>query len=281
MSKMLIGVMVVAAIVMVVGLIKQKAGAAWGKPVATVAAFVALICALMHIFSSGGPNQKKVMQAQMAYLMVSTEKLGQYLAEKYPGSKAIVIVSPTTPSTQQNNNALLDGLKQGMGGKIEILKEVAPEVPKMQMPNMPPPPPAGGKDSKLPAPPAMDEMMMMGPIEFWLTPEKFDALIQPYIGKADLVITTIGLPMEVAKLKYWTWDKKPKMVIASGSIFELKKAFEACAVAAAVTYNPKAKYDNLPPPSKLEEAFEKRFILVTCDNIKDVSAKYPELFMNR
>ena len=126
----------------------------------------------------------------------------------------------------------------------------------------------------------MDPIAMMGPPEFWMTPEQFDSMIQPYIGKADLVITTIGLPMDMAKMKYWTWEKKPKMVIASGGIFSLKKAIEAGAVVAAVAYNPKAEFNNLPPPSKLEDAFNNRFVLITTDNIKEVSTSSPELFMS-
>jgi len=277
-SKLLIGVMVVAGIVMVFGLIKHKAGEAWGKPVATMAVFVALICALMQIFSGGAPSQRSVMQSQYAYMMVSTEKLGQYLAEKYPGSKALVIVAPTSTLVNQSNEALVKGLKEGMGGKVEIIKEIAPEVPKMNMPNMPTMP--ANADGKTPKAPPMDPVAMMGPPEFWLTPAAMDSLIEPYIGKADLVITTIGLPMDMAKMKYWTWEKKPKMVLASGGIFSLKKAIEAQAVAAAVAYNPKSTFDNLAPPSNLEEAFNKRFVLITPDNIKEISTSIPELFMS-
>ena len=287
MNKWLIAVMVVAAVVMIWGLTKQKAGAEWGKPVATLAAIVALVCALAQIFSGQGPSQKSVMSAQLKYLSTSTEVLGQHLAEKYAGKKVLIIVPPTSKFAQENNSALIDGLKKGMGDKLTIVAEVAPEVPKNMPGMMPPPmmpPPVAGKDGKpgeVPPQPTAEDMLLMGPIEFWLTPERFDAMLRPYMAKVDIVITTIGLPMEVAKLQFWNASPRPTMVIATGSIFELKKAIEGKAVVAAVTYNPKAVYDNKMPPAKLQEAFDKRFVLVTSENVGEVSKKFPELFMNR
>ena len=56
MSKVLIVIMVASAAVMIFGLVKQKQGMAWGKPLATLAAVIALICALSHIVTSGGPS---------------------------------------------------------------------------------------------------------------------------------------------------------------------------------------------------------------------------------
>ncbi len=271
MSKMLIGVMVVAAAVMIFGLVKQKQGMAWGKPLATLAAVIALICALSHIVTSGGPSTKSVMKTQMRYVEVSTEKLGKYLADKYPGTKAVVIVSPMAKLNQANNDALMAGLKRGLDGKVTIVAEISPEPPKM--PTMP-----GGPQGK--SMPPGSEMMMMGPIEFWLTPEKFDAMLEPHLKGADLVITTIGLPMDVGKLKFWqVKPQPPKMVIASGNISNLAEAIKAGFVAAAVTFNPKATYDNQKPPSNLDEAFAKRYLLVTPETVEQTAKEFPNLFM--
>jgi hypothetical protein len=271
MSKVLIVIMVASAAIMVFGLVKQKQGMAWGKPLATLAAVIALVCALSHIVTSGGPSQKSVMKTQMRYVEVSTEKLGQYLAEKYPGKKALLIVSPMAKINQANADALTSGLKRGLDGKITIVAEVSPEPPKM--PNMP----AGPQGKSMP-PGA--EMMMMGPIEFWLTPEKFDAMLEPHLKNVDLVITTIGLPMEVGKLKFWqVKPQPPKMVIASGNISNLAEAIKAGYVAAAVTFNPKATYDNQKPPSNLDDAFSKRYLLVTPENVEQTVKEFPNLFM--
>ena len=271
MSKMLIFIMVAAAVVMVLGLVKQKQGLAWGKPLATWAAVIALICALLHIVTSGGPSQKSVMKTQMRYVEVSTEKLGQYLAEKYPGKKALLIVSPIAKINQANADALTRGLKRGLKGKITIVAEISPEPP--QMPNLP----AGPQGRRLPPGAGM---MMMGPIEFWLTPEKFDAMLEPQLKNVDLVITTIGLPMEVGKLKFWQIKPQPaKMVIANGNISNLAEAIKTGYVAAAVTFNPKATYDNQKPPSNLDAAFSKRYLLVTPENVEQTVKEFPNLFM--
>ena len=60
--KFSILIMIAAAIGMIHGLKKQKAGYRWGKPLAVGCACVALLFALVHISSSGGPNMNTVIE---------------------------------------------------------------------------------------------------------------------------------------------------------------------------------------------------------------------------
>jgi hypothetical protein len=281
-------IMAIAIVGILFGKKKQKEGMPWGEQLVLLSAIVALVAAVWQLFFSGGPGNKRIMEIQLAYTKVSTQKLGEHLAATYPGSKAIVLVNPQMPYTQQQSNVLLEGLKAGLGNKITIVAEVAPKLP--EMPNMPgmmpgmPPPPAGAEGAESaaavpPGAPSPEMMMMMGPIEFWLTAEKFDEMMAPYLDKCDMVITTIGLPMDVGRMKFWSLSSRPKMVVASGSILELKKAIEGKAVVAALTFNPKAKFDNERPPKKLDDAFAKRYILITPENVNQVAEEIPELFI--
>ena len=111
------------------------------------------------------------------------------------------------------------------------------------------------------------------------TPRLFDGVVEEYTDKVDLIITTIGLPEDSGRMAFWELKNPPKIALASGSVYRLKDAIKRARVVAAVTYSPDARYSDKPPPSDLDEAFDKHFLLITPDNIDGVAAKYPELFM--
>ena len=123
-------------------------------------------------------------------------------------------------------------------------------------------------------------MMMMGPMDMWLTPEAFDKMLVPYTGKYDMIITTVGLPFQAGKLKLWTQKPAPKVVIASGMIQEFKKAIEAKAIVAALTFNPKAVNDNKMPSGNLDEDFNKRYLLVTPETVGQIAKDNAMLFID-
>jgi len=275
MSPVAIGVMVVSAIGMFFGLSKQKAGVSWGKPVATVCAIVALGCAVSQIFSSKGPSMMKIREREMAYQMIGAQKLGMYLAEKFSGSKAVIIVEPQLGAVDPDSaaSAQVEGLKEGFGGSIEVVAEISPTIPDS----------AKNAFSNEMAPMAEGEGgpeggEMLPPLEFWFTGKLFDQLVTDNKDKCNLIITTIGLPMDLGAMKFWKMKDRPKLALASGSVYELKAAIKQQMVVAAVTYNPKAVYDEKAPPSNLDAAFDKRFLLVTSENVDEVAGAHKDLF---
>jgi len=273
MSPVAIGIMVVAGIGMLVGLSKQKAGAAWGKPVAIVCIIVALATALMNIVkTTTGGDTGAIVEREQLFQKVGTEKLGMYIAEKHSGAKALIITEPRMGTTTDKPNILVEGLKAGLGDAITVVAEVSPEVPKnataafsAEMPAM-----EGGEGGM--------EGEMLPPLEYWYTGKILTKLLDEYTGKYDMIITTIGLPQDAARMKLWTSADKPKVVIANGSIYELKGAIKSGMIVGAVTYNPNAEYDDKPVPKDLDEAFDKRFLLVTPANVDEVTSKYGDIF---
>ncbi|MCK5803976.1 MAG: hypothetical protein KAI66_14155 [Lentisphaeria bacterium] len=275
MSMLSIGVMVVAVIGMLVGLSKQKAGAAWGKPVAIACIIVALGVALLNIgqtVTGNDGNTAGVVKAEMYYQKVGGKKLGMYLAEKFPGSKVLVITEPTMGAAASTPNNTIEGLKEGFGTSITVVDVVSPDIPKELKgkfsAEMPPAEMAGGE--------GMEEMLP--PLEYWFTGPVLDKLLGKYEGKFDMVVTTIGLPQNGLKNCKKLWKVKPKVAIANGSIYEYKGLFLQKYIAAAVTYNPGAKYDDDTPPKDLDAAFDKRFLLVTMENVNDIAAKHGDIF---
>ena len=282
MSKVTILIMVIAAIGMIFGLSKQKAGMSWGKPLALICACIALICAVSHIFRGAGAGTGAVVQREMAYQKVGVEKLGNYLAEKYPGGKAIILVEPAGDRNQARTQALLAGLRDGLGSGVTIVKEYQLTIPEEVRAAFTPG--GGGPGGPGPGGPgggpgAPGGPQMMPPMEYWFTAEVFDNIVAEYKDQCNLVITTVGLPRDLQAMNYWNLEGAPKIAVASGSIYELKNVIQGGYVVAAVCYSPKAVYDEKPPPSNLDEAFDKRFLLVTPESVTSIASTHPDLFM--
>jgi hypothetical protein len=246
-------VMIIAGIGAFVGMSKQKEGAAWGQPLAIVCAIIAIVAALWSAIGtmSGAPS-KQAGEREIEFQRVQTRVLGAHLAEKHAGAKAIIIKDPFSTDSSRPN-PLLDGLKAGMGSGVEIVAEVAPPLP------------AGYNEG--------GEGEMMAPMETWYTAKVMQDILKGAGVDYDMVITCIGLPIGgLMQLK------GKKVVFAGGSPYEYAAAIAGGLVVAAVTYKPDAIYDDKPVPSALQEAFDKRYVLITTENVKEVAGKYGELF---
>jgi hypothetical protein len=110
---------------------------------------------------------------------------------------------------------------------------------------------------------------MLIPQEKWFTVKELNSLLA---GKDfDLCITLIGLPADTKMIgKDLNIDalKGKKVFIGGGSIYNLKSAIVDGAITAAVFYKTDPIYDDKPVPNKLDEAFDKRYVLITKDNIE-------------
>jgi hypothetical protein len=252
--------MVISGIGMIFGLSKQKAGKAWGKPLATVCAVIALCCALAHIFmTSTGSSATKAMEIEQQYQKISGLKFGAYLANNYANSKVLVIMDPSSQKSDEiKGNPLLDGIKEGLGDKVTIEQVLYPELP---------------KSAQAPAGPE-GEMMEMMPPDMWFTASYFDNLIKTKATGCDLIISLLGMPTDPAAMKFWTMKNRPKLALARGSVYELKKAIASKAIVAVVSYNPDGTYELKAPSKDLDKAFDERFVLVTPENVEELATKY-------
>ncbi len=276
MSFIQVVIMIVAGIGMVVGLAKQKSGADWGKPVAIVCIVVALIAALWSsVRTLGGSNNAGVVDREITFQKLGGKKLGLYLAEKHAGAKVLILTEPKLGSQTGKPNPLVEGLKEGMGSKLTVAAEASPEVPadkaKAFAKEMPMEGTPGGTSGGAQA-------EMMPPLEYWYTAKIFDALLGKYDGQFDLLVTTIGLPQDARVSAILKGKSCPKIAVLNGSIYDLKAAFKPTMIVAAITYNPKAVYDDKPVPRDLDEAFGKRFLLVTPDTLQQVGSTNPDIF---
>jgi len=269
----LYGVMVLGAAAMVVGLVKDKGGVHWGRPVALAGIVVVLLAVILIAVQKmvGGKNTHQVVDREVAFQKAGGRKLGTYLAEKHQGAKVLILSEPRMGGPTGKTNPLIDGFKDGIGTKLTVVAEISPEVPadkaKAFSAEMPMEGPSGGEGAG----------QMMPPLEYWYTAKIFDDLIGKQTG-FDMIVTTIGLPNDAAKSRILKDKTRPKIAVLNGTIYDLKAAIKPDMIVAAITYNPKAVYDDKPVPKDLDEAFNKRFLLVTPETLQQVSQAHQDIF---
>lgn len=248
-------ILAVAAIGACVGWSNTKKGAAWGQPVTIVCAIIAIgIGFYLAVQNSFGANGATI-ERETNYQKIFTKKLGLYLKEKYPGKKLLLLCDPISDI---NNNPQIEGFKEGIGNDLEIVDILVPEPPKQN---------AGPEG-----------LGMMEPMEVWFFAKDLDKLIGK--KKFDMLVTFAGIPRGVTcagKDFKNPGLKGKKVIIAAGSVYDWKYAIKEGAIPAAVSYKPNAVYDE-KLPRNLDEAFDKRFVLITSDNIDTVANEYSQLF---
>lgn len=280
MDTTLLIVMIISGIGSVWGINRQKTGCAWGRPVAMLCAVCAVGAAGWRMTGTNGLlNPEDMLRYDLRYQQAAAWKLGNHLASVCPGAKALVIVDPqltasagehtrsaVTGARQEN---LLDGLREGFGDKIELVRIIAPELPSHVKQALERVPDMSTQDAPEP---------MFMPLEEWFNAEAFDQLIKKHAGGCDLVVSTIGLPQDLGRMAFWTMRKRPKLALTSCSVYNLRRALETGAVISAVSYDPSKVYDDDPPPEDPEAAFQKRYLLLTPQNARSIAQQHADLF---
>lgn len=279
---MMYGIMVVAFIGMVIGLQKEKGGAAWGRPVAIVCILIALAAAGVTMFGGGAGGGAGAANINLRYQAIKGEVLGRELSGQFAGKRAVILLPPEMPTMGEPGEpiykSVLEGLKKGMGN-VTIVAEIEPKMPADVKARMEQQMAAGG----------MEDMGMMEG-QMWFNVASLNQELQPHKGNFDLLICLTGLPgLEGAQgmmapgvrmepytnLDVWK-DGDVKIALAEGSINRLGRAINDGKIVAAVTYKQQIDADawEKQPPSDLQEAFNMRFVLITPQNVREHMAYF-------
>ncbi len=271
-------VMVLALIGMIVCAKKQEVTPA-AKPAAIACMVIIVVCAFgilttTGMFGDGGT--KKLIQNELVYMKASAFIPGKHIGEKYPGAKILLLVDEEKNNTRQAE--MIEEFKRGLAGKCEI---IGTDCPKPL-----PPPPAEGEE----APPAADPNMapgpgmagmdMMIPIQEIMTAQSVTEAIAKYPG-VTMIVTLVGLPRNFTEMGIWHEEdeaKKLKVAVINGEVYQLGPEIASGQIVAAVTYNPKGKFDESKAPSDPQAAFDKRYLMITPENVEQIAQDYPGLF---
>lgn len=274
---MMYAIMAVAFIGMVIGLQKEKGGAAWGRPMAILCILIALGAAGVTMFGGGG-GSSKAADINTKYQMIKGEVIGNELAKNFAGKRVLFLLPPETPVASGQTGdlpykAVLGSLKKALSG-AQIVAEVEPKMPADIKAKVQAQMQAGGEDMG----------MMEG--QMWFNVAALNKELAPYKGQFDLIVCLTGLPgvetgdmammapgvrqEPYTKLDIWT-DANVKIALVEGGINRLGKGINDGKIVAAVTYKQQIASDawDKQPPSDLKAAFDMRFVLITPQNVRE------------
>ncbi len=284
---MIFFLMIIAAIGMIFGAVKMKQGMEWGKGVTVACAILVLILAVAHTKNKMGGGKisdkeiARIQQREKMYQQVSAEKLARKMAAAYPGSKAVIIRPMDLGFDMPDLENKIEGIKTGFGQDIEIIGILSPEVPQMlinEMEAMKKQYLEESGESEVPE----DYVMSMGlGMEYgdMIDVAQFNQLAKKIPDDADLVVLLTEFPYELEKISLWSKKPRPKVAGIVNSIPpKLDAAIEAGYITAVVLPKYDGDFTSKDIPDDIDERFDRRFLLVTAENIKDIVAKYPQLF---
>jgi len=222
------------------------------KRIAIHIAIIILLATITMIPKSGlfGTSYKEIVNKEHQFAKSSALRLGEMMAKQCPpNSKALII---TRRGDEKNNrkDIFIDALKEGFGDKITInsIELIDAGLPK-DIPD--------------------GELMQA---------VNFDRVIDKH-KQCNVIISTIGLPLNVEDMKIWKMKKdRPKVGLLNVYVKVLRNAIKADYISAAVAYNPKKVINDKIAPKDMKKAFDLRYLMITPDNIDKISNENPGLF---
>ena len=238
---------------------------------------ITIICGLLIIMTAIYINLLKsdvdhsAIDREKAYQRAQAIVLSNTLTNMYVGGgKCLVIHNTVSDKHKEEVMKLINSFKEGFGGKVS---EMVP-VPIKEYPG----------DEAL-----MEEAMMEN------TAEDFNKIIKANTD-CDLIIIMVPLPNSPEELlkmdlftlvqdpddeKKWIKDptkKYPLVGVFNGYIGNLEPFFLDSLIGAMSLWKPDPEIDELPVPENVKTAFDKRYLIVTPDNIIGIKQKFPSLF---
>jgi hypothetical protein len=238
-----------------------------GKPILFLA--LAGVAVGLWFLLKRGPQEDALRSRALA-----TRGLAESLAGRYAGHRALVVSNPFTRQTGRaegiyaQEKAGLRGLAEGFQGKVTLEAVVFPELKPEAAQN----PRAMILDPSSPT-----------PLSFLVADGAFDKLAREH-PHCDLIVSLIGLPAELRRVEAWRQDSPVKFALLfpdlrlMGGRTALREAMQREKLAALVLPKPNAPSEQTPLGADHKNEFDKRFVLVTADNLEQAMQRWPQLF---
>jgi hypothetical protein len=205
---------------------------------------------------------------------VATRVLAEYLAKAYPQARALVVGNPFTlrsgqgPEVYAFEKAGVRGLEEGFN-KPDAIEVVFPDL----------------KPEFLAQPTTVYvDPKTTTPLSYLVSEDAFDRLIQTH-PNFELVVTFIGLPVNIAQSRSWQDVVKPHFALllpdwrVVGGVDAVREAVKSGKIAAAVVRRPGGIGDETPiQRQEYQSEFTRRFLLVTRENVDELMRTFPRAF---
>lgn len=273
--------MLIAAAGMIFGAVKMKQGMEWGKGLTIACAIVALILAGVHIKSKMGQGRlsnkeiQVLQEREAAYQRISAQKLGAYLAEKNPGTKAVVIRPVDFGYEMPDIENKLAGLRAGFGDAVEVAEVISPEIPpeiREEMELMKKQFQEETGETEIPP-----EYMMGGGMMEMMEASQFNKMTRQIPKGTDLVILLVDFPYDLENMTLLGMGKTVAGVINMPQP-KMRAAIKGGYISAVVLIKPDGDFKSRDVPKEMDEAFDRRYVLVTAENVEEVAARYEGMF---
>ena len=237
------------------------------KILALVLLLIIIACTIAILVRSVNPddNEEQAVSEELFHSRVSGLTLGRYLARTAPGFNALIITHDEN-SENELLDAALSGLREGLGGKVKIAAVDSPL-----------PAPSGEKSSGNQKTKISPERMLY--LSRNMQSDNFDRLIAKHLD-CNLIISLIGLPKDANKMRILSIkpEKRPKLAILSGNLSLMKDRISQGDISVAVITRPGYIPGKKKLPKDIESVFDRRYLLVTPDNINLIASEHPEIF---
>jgi hypothetical protein len=233
-----------------------------------ILAGVLSITSLYVSWNSPGPDDEDRYghPDPFVYTLVAHEALGNYLVKSYPG-KTVLLLEQNVTELNYRQKMIHDALRTGVDGRAPMTFQV------FGQPYDPSDP------AKL--------------VENALGIYDFEAFLSEHVpGYAEgsegdprdvVVVSLVGLPLDQDEMDYWNRpaERRPHLVLVNAYLRGLQQRIADGQIEVVLAHNPDATYDPIedyPPPTNLEEAFAKRYLFITYENVAAMAAEHPMLF---
>ncbi len=205
---------------------------------------------------------------------VATRGLAEYLAKSRVGNRVLVLANPFTHKKGMardvvaSEEAGLRGLRKGFGPNLTLEAVAFPELK---------------TDAEKNPRAVFIDAETTTPLSYLVAEDAFDKLARQH-PDCDLFVSLIGLPADLERVQCWQTNGPPKFALLLpdlriiGDTAAVKYAVKSGKLAAFVLSKPGAPDSRSPVGRDLAAEFEKRFLLVTAENIDQVTQAYTNLF---
>jgi hypothetical protein len=234
-------------------------------------AFLALVAAFFGLKFMLRPQPlRHALEARA----LATRQLGEYLAATQSGKRVLVMSNPfirranTDRAIVETEEAGLRGLRDGLKGRLAITAVAYPDLR----------PEARDNPRAVPIDPETTT-----PLSYLVAPDAFDSVLRQNPG-CDIVVSLIGLPVELNRCEAWQAAAAPAFALLLpdlrpvGDTAAVEAAVKSGKLLAFVARKPGGPSDDTPMGKDARTEFERRFLLVTRENIDQIVRAYPALF---
>jgi hypothetical protein len=220
-----------------------------------------------------GVAKKNPRHSALATREIATRVLARHLDQQFSPSRVLVVSNPFTQKSglsreiyefeEAGVRGLQTGLRKGVGFTV-VFPELRLEAQ---------------KDPRS----VFIDAGTTTPLSYLVAEDAFDKLAAQH-SECELIVSLIGLPANIGQVEAWQRSGPPRFALllpdlrVLGNRAAVMRALKSGKLAAFVLPKPGGVAESVRPLLDMATEFEKRYLLVTAENVDQLLRTYPRLF---